>query len=212
MKHMRFTTAVPAAAGGAVAAAALWWRRHPSACPYSQRFWVDAPHPLITRARLIEALDPQPGDTVLEVGPGTGYYSLPVAERLEASGGRLVLADLQQEMLDHVLRRRPGLEAHRADATDLPLADASVDAAVLVCVLGEVPDQEAALRELHRVVRPGGRLVVGELLGDPHWVAPGALRRRATLAGWAPAGSVGPWPGRLSVFSRPAAGTGPRRR
>jgi hypothetical protein len=37
---------------GAVAAIALWWRRHPSACPYSQRFWVEAPHPLVTRKRL----------------------------------------------------------------------------------------------------------------------------------------------------------------
>ena len=37
-------------------AAALWWRRNPSACPYSQRFWVEAPHPFITRERLLEAL------------------------------------------------------------------------------------------------------------------------------------------------------------
>jgi hypothetical protein len=60
-------------AGLAVTGAALWWRRHPSACPYSQRFWVEAPHPFITRARLREALAPSPGSRVLEVGPGTGY-------------------------------------------------------------------------------------------------------------------------------------------
>src|SRR5215218_10463645 len=53
---------------GAVAAAGLWWRRHPSACPYGQGFWIEAPHPLITRERLREALEPRAGETVLEIG------------------------------------------------------------------------------------------------------------------------------------------------
>ena len=91
------------AAGGA-AAAALWWRQNPSACPYSQRFWVEAPHPLITRTRLIAALAPQLGERVLEIGPGTGYYTLGVAQRLQP-GGTLDIFDLQQEMLDHTMRR-----------------------------------------------------------------------------------------------------------
>src|SRR5881227_903135 len=87
-----------------IAGVALWWRRHPSACPYSQRFWVEAPHPLITRTRLIAALAPQPGERVLEIGPGTGYYTLGVAQRLQP-GGTLDIFDLQQEMLDHTMRR-----------------------------------------------------------------------------------------------------------
>src|SRR5947207_116803 len=93
-------------AGAALAGlgTALWWRQNPSACPYSQRFWVQAPHPLITRERLREALEPQPGERILEVGPGTGYYALPVAEWLRPEG-TLELFDLQQEMLDHTSRR-----------------------------------------------------------------------------------------------------------
>ena len=166
---------------------ALWWRRHPSACPYGQRFWVEAPHPLITRERLREALEPSPGERVLEIGPGTGYYSLDLAGWL-APGGELQLLDLQQEMLDHTMRRvaDSGLDnvaAARADATALPFDDASFDAVVLTAVLGEIPDQDAALREIARVLRPGGRLVVGELFGDPHYTAPGALRRHGEAAG-----------------------------
>ena len=167
-------------------AAALWWRRHPSACPYGQRFWVEAPHPLITRDRLLRVLDPRPGERVLEVGPGTGYYTLPVAERL-GPDGRLELFDLQQEMLDHTLRRAGPLAARmhatQGDARSLPYPDATFDGALLVTVLGEIPDQEGALRELRRVLKPGGRLVVGEIAVDPHVVFPGALERRAGAAG-----------------------------
>src|SRR3954468_16996013 len=170
----------------ALAGVALWWRRNPSAGPDNQRFWVQAPHPLTTRDGLRRVLDPQPGERVLEVGPGTGYYTVPVADWL-GPDGRLELFDLQQEMLDHTLRAAGELAgrvgATQGDARDLPYPDASFDAAYLVTVLGEIPDQEAALRELRRVVKPGGRLVVGEIAVDPHWVSPARLRRRAEAAG-----------------------------
>ena len=174
-------------AGAAVLATALWWRKHPSACPYGQRFWVEAPHPLITRERLRTVLEPQPGARVLEVGPGTGFYTLDVAGRL-SPGGQLDILDLQQAMLDHTMRRAgergvTNITPARGDAEALPYPDATFDAAFLTAVLGEIPDQEAALRELARVLRPHGRLVVGELFGDPHWVSPSRLRRRAEAAG-----------------------------
>ena len=177
-----------AAGAAAVAGAAFWWRKNPSACPYSQRFWVEAPHPFITRARLREILEPQPGERVLEVGPGTGYYALPVAGWL-APGGRLDVLDVQQEMLDHTMQRagEQGVEnivPALADARSLPYANGTFDAAYLVTVLGEIPDQGAALRELRRVVKPSGRIVVGELFGDPHMVTSGALRERAGDAGF----------------------------
>ena len=174
-------------AAAATAGVALWWRANPSACPYSQRFWVEAPHPFITRARLLEVLAPRPGERLLEVGPGTGYYSLEVAQRL-APDGALDVFDLQQEMLDHTTRRAAeraiaNISPARGDARELPYPDAAFDGAYLVTVLGEIPDQDAALRELARVLKPGGRLVVGELLGDPHYVRLGALTARAGTAG-----------------------------
>lgn len=175
------------AAAAAVLAGALWWRTHPSACPYGQRFWVEPPHPIITRKRLREVLAPQPAERILEVGPGTGYYSLDVADWV-SPGGQLDLFDLQQEMLDHTMRRagERGLSnvvPTRGDARSLPYADETFDAAYLTAVLGEIPDQDAALRELARVLKPGGRLVVGELFGDPHWVNPSKLRSRGEAAG-----------------------------
>jgi ubiquinone/menaquinone biosynthesis C-methylase UbiE len=174
-------------AGAGLLGAALWWRRNPSACPYNQRFWVEAPHPLITRPRLREALAPVAGERLLEVGPGTGYYALEVAGWI-GPDGRLDLFDLQQQMLDHTLRRADerglaNLVAVQGDARELPYGDDELDGAYLVTVLGEIPDQEAALRELARVVKPGGRVVVGELFGDPHWVSPRRLRARAERAG-----------------------------
>ena len=191
------------AAGAGVIATALWWRRHPSACPYSQRFWVQAPHPFITRERLREILEPAPGERVLEIGPGTGYYSLPMARWL-APGGTLDVLDVQQEMLDHTVGRArdEGIEnvsPRLADATELPYPDDGFDAAYLVTVLGEIPDQDAALRELARVVKPGGRVVVGEVFGDPHMVTAGALRSRAEAAGLRFERTVGP---RFGYFAR----------
>ncbi|MSO40733.1 MAG: methyltransferase domain-containing protein [Solirubrobacterales bacterium] len=195
----------------AIAAAALWWRKNPSACPYGQRFWVQAPHPFITRARLREILEPVPGEHVLEVGPGTGYYTLDVAEWIGPDGAMHIL-DVQQEMLDHTMGRASerglALSPLLADATQMPHEGASFDAAYLTTVLGEIPDQEAAIRELARVLRPGGRLIVGELLGDPHYVSFGALSEKASAAGLVFELRLGGFLGYFARFRKPGDATG----
>ena len=154
----------------AVFGAALWWRKHPTACPYRQRFWIEAPHPLITRNRLRDVLEPRPGEHLLEVGPGTGYYTLDVADW--TSPGQLDIFDLQQEMLDHTMRCAAArgltnITPMQGDAQALPYPDETFDAAYLTTVLGEIPDQDAALRELARadaafeIVRQGCSAVPG---------------------------------------------------
>ncbi|MGZ5411281.1 MAG: class I SAM-dependent methyltransferase [Solirubrobacterales bacterium] len=196
------------AAALGVVAAALWWRKNPSACPYGQRFWIEAPHPLITRERLREVLAVRPGERVLEVGPGTGYYTLDVAGWAGEEGAVDIL-DIQREMLDHTMERArerglANITPAQADAAAMPYEDGTFDAAFLVTVLGEVPDQDAALRELARVLKPGGRLVVGELMGDPHYVGIKGMRLRAAAAGLTFERRAGNALGFFARFSKPA--------
>lgn len=182
------TNRIPlAAAAATVAAGAAWWRTHPTACPYAARFSLDLLRPGLGRRRLAEVLEPRPGERILEVGPGTAHYTLEVARAI-APGGRLDAYDLQPEMLATVERRAraaavDNVVCQQGDATRLPYADATFDAVFMVTVLGEIPDQDAALREVRRVLKPGGRAVFGEIALDPHVVTAGALRRRGEAAG-----------------------------
>ncbi len=101
---MRARRLLAAGRGSACWPPPLWWRKNPSACPYSQRFWVEAPHPLITRDRLREVLRAGAGERMLEIGPGTGYYTLDMAEWVGPEG-TVEIFDIQQELLDHTMGR-----------------------------------------------------------------------------------------------------------
>jgi len=138
----RWVSAVSATAG----AATLWWRKHPPACPYGQRFWVQSPHPLITRRRLHDLLTPRADERPLEVGPGTGYYSLQVTERL-TPGGTADLLDMQS-VLDHTMRHTAEHGLHNIAATHGRRALAAVPRPELRrraprCAVGEIPDQSS---------------------------------------------------------------------
>jgi SAM-dependent methyltransferase len=184
----RQAKAVGIAVAAATAAGFLYARRNPSACPYGQRWMLELPKPGVGRGRVLDLLDPQPKERILELGPGTGYYSLDVARRL-APRGRLEIFDVQQEMLDHTQRRAKevgidNISDWQGDASKpLIFEDDRFDGAFLVTVLGEIPDPDAALSELARVVKPGGRVVFGEVALDPHVVTLGTLKERASRAG-----------------------------
>lgn len=175
-----------AAGASALAYGVLRWRNDPSARPYSQRLWMELPRPFFTRARLREMLVPEPGQKVLEVGPGTGYYALHTAQWL-SPGGTLEILDLQQTMLDHTMHRAQELGVTNivptlGDAQVMPYTDDTFDAAYLVATLGEASDQSRVLRELSRVLKPGGRLIVGEGLPDPHMVRVYSLHEQTEAA------------------------------
>jgi ubiquinone/menaquinone biosynthesis C-methylase UbiE len=205
MTHLRLKPSVkrPVLIGAAaVAAAAAWWWTDTAPYPYAQRWLLDLPLPFLTNGRLDALLGARPGERVLEIGPGTGLQALHVAGQLGAEG-RLDVVDIQQSMLDHVMRRAAAgkigpIVPARADARELPFDDGSFDAAYLVTVLGEIPDPRAAIREIGRVLKPGGRLVVGEF-ADRHFVPLVTLLRYANDAGLRPSAWLGP---PLAYFAR----------
>jgi ubiquinone/menaquinone biosynthesis C-methylase UbiE len=137
--------------------------------------------------RVLSAFGVQKGERVLEIGPGTGFYTLETARRV-GPAGRLVCLDVQEEMLRETRRRvaAEGLTADfvRADAEALPLRSASLDHVYLITVLGEIPDRGAALSEITRVLRPGGRLSISEQFPDPDFVTRRTLRRELGAAGF----------------------------
>lgn len=181
------------AAGALVAAGILlisiltvWTRRHPSAMPYACR-WVLAISPLGT-SRIMRVLRPRPGEQLLEIGPGVGHHAAAVAAALLPAGS-LEVIDVQQQMLDAVMKRMrlaglSNVSAKLTDGSALPFETGAFDGAYMSAVLGEIPDRAAVLRELHRVVRPGGRLVVAEVAIDPDYVPLRRLTREASEAGF----------------------------
>ncbi len=110
------------------------------------------------RKAVVAAVDPQPGERILDLAAGTGTSSVPFAQ----AGATVVPADFSLGMLSVGRQRQPFLPFVAADALHLPFADASFDAATISFGLRNVADRAVALRELLRVVRPGGRLVVCE--------------------------------------------------
>lgn len=118
------------------------------------------------RRRLIhEALAAKPGERFLDVGCGPGFYLAELAERV-APDGSVVGVDASPAMLTLAARRTegfPNVTLHEGEATALPVEDADFDAALTVQVLEYVPDLAAALAEIRRALRPGGRLLVWDV-------------------------------------------------
>ena len=121
---------------------------------------------VLRRRRLVrEALAAQPGERILDVGCGPGFYVTELLDRVGPDGS-VVGVDGSPQMIAVAQRRTAGrdnVEFHLADALALPVGDEEFDAAVSVQVLEYVADATTALTEMHRVVRPGGRVVVWDV-------------------------------------------------
>jgi arsenite methyltransferase len=121
---------------------------------------------VLRRRRLVrEALACAPGERVIDVGCGPGFYAAELLEQVWPQGG-VVGIDTSAPMLAAAARRCEGrgrAEFHEAPATRLPVESASFDRALSVQVMEYVADVPAALAEIHRVVRPGGRVVVWDV-------------------------------------------------
>jgi len=118
----------------------------------------------VWRKALVNAVAPMPGEVILDLAAGTGSSSEPMAER----GATVIPCDFSPGMLMVGHDRRPQLPFTAGDALHLPFGDGVFDGATISFGLRNVNDAMTALRELHRVVRPGGRLVVCEF-SHPTW-------------------------------------------
>jgi demethylmenaquinone methyltransferase/2-methoxy-6-polyprenyl-1,4-benzoquinol methylase len=108
------------------------------------------------------------GDRVLDACCGTGDLAVACAR----IGGKVTGLDFSERMLERARRKAPGLEWVRGDLLSLPFEDASFDAATIGFGLRNVEDVEGALRELRRVLAPGGRLGILEITRPRGLLAP----------------------------------------
>lgn len=156
--------------------------------PYFMRWVLLVPRGPHSPRHIKRILQPRSGERILEIGPGVGVHALSIAASLIPNGVLDVL-DVQQEMLDDLKRRAASrgltnIVPRQGDAQKLPYHDHAFDAAYLIAVLGEVPDAVVALRELRRVLKPDGRLLIGEVLIDPDFISLRVLQKMAKDAGF----------------------------
>ncbi len=166
-------------------------RRRSLPCPVWLSWLVELDNPFTQTNRaavIVRHLELLPGMAVLDVGCGPGRLTIPLAQQV-GQRGEVVALDIQAGML-----MRAQEKAQAAHLTNIRFLQAGVgtgklehgrfDRAVLVTVLGEIPDQEAALREIFAALKPGGILCVTEIIFDPHCQSRGTVVRLARAVGF----------------------------
>jgi arsenite methyltransferase len=143
---------------------------------------------MIRRRRHVrEALAAQPGERILDVGCGPGFYARELLDEIGPSGS-IVAVDASPDMLALARQRCEGfanVTFREGNAAALPVGDADFDAALCVQVMEYVPDPHGALREMHRALRPGGRVVVWDVdWGTAWWHSEDPDRMRRVLQAW----------------------------
>ena len=135
-----------------------------------RRRWLQPPSKLIERSGI------KPGMTVMDLGCGSGAFT-PFVAKAVGKQGKVYAVDIQPAMLKQLERKlaKPenqditNIELRQADAYELPFEDVYLDLVYMVTVLPEIPDRGRALREIKRVLKPGGILAVTEFFPDPDY-------------------------------------------
>ena len=150
---------------------------------------LDNPFTETNRAEvIIQHLDLQPGMNALDFGCGPGRLTIPMAEKVGAQG-RVTAVDMQNGMLQRTqekaqLKNIKNIYFIKSAAGEGKLGNDKFDRAVLVTVLGEIPDQIPALRELFNAIKPGGILSVTEIIFDPHFQSQSKVWQLAEKVGF----------------------------
>ena len=169
----------------------LWSRRQSLPCPVWLRWMVELDNPFTKTNRadfIIAHLGVDSGMSVLDAGCGPGRLTLKLAQ-VVGTAGRVTALDIQQGMLDRVHGKADAAGVRNIDYLQAGLGEGRLpenayDRAVLVTVLGEIPAQEPALRELFAALKPGGLLSITEVIFDPHFQTRATVTRLARAAGF----------------------------
>lgn len=143
---------------------------------------------MIRRRRLVrDALAAGPGERILDIGCGPGFYARELLDEIMPDGS-IVGVDASADMLALARQRcsgHPDVTFEEGNAVALPVGDGAFDAALCVQVLEYVEDVPLALAEFHRVLRPGGRVVVWDTDWSGAWWHSGdPARMRRVLQAW----------------------------
>jgi len=166
-------------------------RGHSLPCPAWLRWLVELDSPFLRSNRasvIVEQLALQPGMRVLDVGCGPGRLTVPMAKKVGPQG-EVVAIDIQPRMLARAQEKARQAGLHNVSFHEVKMGNGKLnfgqfDLAVLVNVLGEIPEREGALAEIFRVLKPGGLLSVTEIILDPHFQGRGTVLRLAGAAGF----------------------------
>lgn len=156
---------------------------------------------------VLAQLELQPGWTVADIGAGTGYFALPIAEAIGESG-HLLAVDASPEMLARLRaraeeQRLSNIRCSRAEASATGLESASCDCLLMANVWHEFDDHAAVLIEARRILRPGAKIAVLDWRPDAkpdhgppieHRISAAVTREALALAGFAVAPSVALFP------------------
>ena len=151
--------------------------------------------------------------TVVDLGCGSGAFTPFVARAVEGAG-KVYALDIQPAMLEQLERKLAraenrdikNIELKQANAYDLPFENESVDLVYMVTVLPEIPDKTRALREISRVLKPGGILAVTELLPDPDYPLRSTVIKLCQGAGFVLDGNAGNLWNYTLRFKKPDSG------
>ena len=192
--------------------AAKWMGGRAAPCPSSLAWLVNHPIRRWYMRPILDRVGIQPGDTVLEVGPGPGTFTLDAAQRAGPEG-TVFAVDIQPEMIARLEQRlqkagTSNIETRVASAYELPIEDATIDRAFLVTVLPEIPDPVRALREIRRTLKPGGRISITEEFPDPDYPRQSTTNRWVQAAGFELEERHGNWWLYTLNFRNPAAQRG----
>lgn len=166
-------------------------RRESLPCPSWLGWMVELDNPFTKTNRahvIIGHLGLQPGMKVLDAGCGPGRLAIPAAEAVGPQG-EVVAVDIQPGMLDRAREKAQAanldnIEFRQTGLGEGKLEQAKYDRALLVTVLGEIPDQEAVLKEIFDALKPDGILSITEVIFDPHFQTRGAVLKVAGAAGF----------------------------